>query len=67
MSPVAALLAETPRRARSSPNGERQRLVTTLAHLGVLAGHMSFDLGQPGYVDGYFGGALSAVEEAGGQ
>lgn len=65
MSPVAALLSETARRARSAPNGERQRLVGTLAHLGVLAGHMSFDLGQPGYVDGYFGGALSAVEEAG--
>jgi hypothetical protein len=29
-----------------------------VAHLGVLPGHMSFDLGQTGYVDGYFGGAL---------
>jgi tetratricopeptide (TPR) repeat protein len=65
MSPVAALLAETARRARSAPTGERQRLVLTLAHLGVLAGHMSFDLGQAGYVDGYFGGALGAVEETG--
>lgn len=65
MSPVAALLAETARRARSAPTGERQRLVRTLAHLGVLAGHMSFDLGQTGYVDGYFGGALGAVEEMG--
>jgi tetratricopeptide (TPR) repeat protein len=65
MSPVAALLAETARRARSSPAGERQRLVHTLAHLGVLAGHMSFDLGQTAYVDGYFGGALGAIEEAG--
>jgi tetratricopeptide (TPR) repeat protein len=65
MSPVAALLSETARRARSAPTGERQRLVRTLAHLGVLAGHMSFDLGQTGYVDGYFGGALGAVEEAG--
>jgi len=65
MSPVAALLSETARRARSAPAGERQRLVLTLVHLGVLAGHMSFDLGQTGYVDGYFGGALSAVDEAG--
>jgi hypothetical protein len=65
MSPVAALLSETARRARLAPAGERQRLVLTLAHLGVLAGHMSFDLGQTGYVDGYFGGALSAVDEAG--
>jgi tetratricopeptide (TPR) repeat protein len=65
MSPVAALLSEAARRARLAPAGERQRLVLTLAHLGVLAGHMSFDLGQTGYVDGYFGGALSAVDEAG--
>ena len=65
MSPMTALLAETARRARSAPTGERQRLVRTLAHLGVLAGHMSFDLGQTGYVDGYFGGALGAVEETG--
>jgi hypothetical protein len=65
MSPVTALLAETARRARLAPTGERQRLVRTLAHLGVLAGHMSFDLGQTGYVNGYFVGALGAVEEAG--
>jgi tetratricopeptide (TPR) repeat protein len=65
MSPVVALLSETARRARSAPTGERSRLVRTLAHLGVLAGHMSFDLGQTVYVDGYFGGALGAVEEAG--
>jgi tetratricopeptide (TPR) repeat protein len=65
MSPVATLLSETARRARSASSGERQRLVLTLAHLGVLAGHMSFDLGQSAYVDGYFGGALGAVEEAG--
>jgi hypothetical protein len=64
MSPVTALLSETARRARSAPPAERQRLVRTLAHLGVLAGHMSFDLGQTGYVDGYFGGARCAVKEA---
>ena len=65
LSPVTGLLAETARRARSAPASERQRLVRTLAHLGVLAGHMSFDLGQTGYVDGYFAGALGAVDEAG--
>jgi hypothetical protein len=65
MSPVTALLAETARRTRSAATGERQRLVRTLTHLGVLAGHMSFDLGKTGYIDGYFSGALGAVEEAG--
>jgi hypothetical protein len=65
MSPVAALLSEVARRARSAPSDERQRLVLTVAHLGVLAGHMSFDLGHAGYVDGYFDGELSAVDEAG--
>ncbi|MGH3476660.1 MAG: hypothetical protein ACRDQD_07455 [Nocardioidaceae bacterium] len=62
---MTALLAEAARRARSAPTSERQRLVRTLAHLGVLAGHMSFDLGQTGYVDGYFAGALGAVDETG--
>jgi hypothetical protein len=65
MSPVTALLAETARRTRSAAPGERQRLMATVTHLGVLAGHMSFDLGKSSYVDGYFSGALGAVNEAG--
>jgi tetratricopeptide (TPR) repeat protein len=66
MRPVTALLAETVRRVRSASSGtERDRLVRMMAHLGVLAGHMSFDVGQGEYVDGYFQGALGAISEGG--
>jgi tetratricopeptide (TPR) repeat protein len=65
MAPVAKLLGETARRARSARAHERERLVRVLAHLGVLAGHASFDLGQPTYVDGYFSAALGAIGELG--
>lgn len=66
MWPTTGLLVEATRRARRVAwADERSRLARVVGYVGVVAGHLAFDVGRRDYVAGYFEGALDAIDEAG--